>query len=187
MIAELDWSNWINIGIMCATALAGFLSWLGARTSAREANAALRQSVNAAQKSALAAEESARLQAKIVEIEELRSGDAAIESRKAVLHAERKMVDVHRFDKPEKDSYLSIINTGKAGASNVEILVNDQPIAEFTEFLTRLPPAPSIGANGHLDVRYEPLLGRSLRSSFQVRLSWDDESGVRGTWSGTIC
>lgn len=187
VIAELDWSNWINIGILCVTALAGILSWLGARTSAIEANSALRDSVNAARKSAEAAEESARLQAKIVEIEQQRSGDAAIESRMARLHAVRKLVDVHRFDKPEKDSHLSIINTGKAAALNVEILIDGRPVREFAEFGNRLPQAPSIGTNGHLDLPYVRFSGGSLGISFQVHLSWDDDSGVRGSWTGTIC
>lgn len=56
MTETLDVSNWINLGIMAVTALAGILAWLGARYAAKEAKESQEKANRAAERSASAAE-----------------------------------------------------------------------------------------------------------------------------------
>lgn len=182
----MDISNWINFGIFCVTALVGILTWIATRRSAREANSAQQEANAAAGRSAAAAERAVQQQGRIVEIENQRQHDAALDASKARLHATVTEKPRFRFNKPANDTYLTIINTGSAAASGVEILVDGKSLAEHAEFLTQLPSDPSIGANGKLDILFTLLMEGSLRRPFTVDIRWRDDSELPGEWSGTV-
>lgn len=186
MSVEFTWSNWINFGLLCMTALVGLLSWLGSRKSAKEARADQEEANAAARRSAIAAEEATKLQARIVQLEEARQSQSEIDARRARLHAERTSKDVFRFNRPEKDSYLTIFNSGQSSASRLEVFVNQKPLNEYQEFHPKLPERASIGSNGRLDLLMMFFVGGALQLPFEVRLAWDDSSGSRGEWAGTI-
>jgi len=182
----MDVSNWINIGILAATLLAGFLSWLGARQSARKARKAQDQANFAAQRSAAAAEDAARAQARMLDLEQLRQADAALDVKRAKLHAEKTSREVHRFDKPAKDWYLTILNSGQSAARALQVLANGRQLGDYREFIDKLPPNASIGANGRLDLMIAFYMQGKLYPPFELTLTWDDDSGIRGQWAGTI-
>src|SRR5438132_7737148 len=99
----MDSSNWINFGILVVTGLVGILTWWGTRQSAREARAYQEGACAAANRSASAAEKAAGDQRRMVEIESQRHTEAALEAKRARLHAERTRKSVFRFGKPDSD------------------------------------------------------------------------------------
>lgn len=186
MADALTWSNWINIGILATTGLVGILAWLGARNSAKEACSSQDQATAAAKRSASAAQDAAGIHARMLGLEQLRQVEATLDAKRAKLHAEKTTKDVLQFDKPSKDTYLTIMNSGQSAAHCLEILVNGKPVNEYQEFLPKLEGTASIGPVGRLDLRMTFFMEGELRPPFEVTLAWDDESGMRGEWAGTI-
>lgn len=185
----MDISNWINLGILIVTAFLGILSWLGARQSSREAQESQEQASTAAARSAAAAEDVAKLQRRIVEIETQRHEEAALDARRAKLHAElAKKTVPHGYDgkSSRSESFLVIANSGHAGARRIKITLNHKPISEYDEFVNRLPPDCSIGPGGRIELHYMLLREGKLCPPFTVALEWEDESPIRGAWAGTV-
>jgi hypothetical protein len=183
---EMDISNWINLGIFVVTALVGILAWLGTRQAAREARSSQEAANAAAARSASAAEDATRLQRRMVEIESQRHEEAALDARRARLKAEKTRREVHRFNRIYHDDCLTIFNTGRVTAVRLDVRVNDRPLAEYDEFPIKLPDNASVGPDGRLDLLFMLFMGGRLRVPFDVRLTWDDESGLRGDWNGTV-
>ena len=182
----MDLSNWINLGILIVTAGLGTLSWWSARQSAREARADQEAAASAASRSALAAEEVALLQARIVAMESQRHEEAAFEARRARLHAEGTTTPVDRHGRPDREKLLTIINSGQATARRLEIRVEGRALGTYNEFYGGLPADASIGPGGHLDLPYVLFRNGDLRVPFSVALAWDDDSEMRGEWSGSV-
>jgi hypothetical protein len=171
----LDTSNWINLGIFVITGLVGLLSWYGARKAAREARTEQRRANDAADRSATAAQRS-------VEIELKRDADSAIEARRARLRVERKRVQGSRREM----NFMSIINGGSAAASNIQLELNGTPYSEWQAIMgTKMDADLKIGAFSHFDIKVPAHDGRA-KFPFKIVMAWDDDSGMRGNWVGTL-
>jgi hypothetical protein len=184
----MDASNWINLGILTVTALVGILAWLGARHAALEARKQQQEANAAATRSASAAEEATRLQAKALELEESRQQDTLLDSRRAKLRCtiEREQ-KFSSSGKLQNDTYLVIANNGQSAARNIQAsiggdsfddcgqILNDQPIGTYV-----------IGSESELRFHLCLYMGGGIHPPFETAISWDDESGVRGQWEGTV-
>lgn len=183
----MELSNWINLGILLVTALVGILVWLATRNSAREAHAYQREANAAAVRSASAAEEATKLQRRMVEIENLRQTDAALDANRASLHAEITTRQAIRAGGPRQEQHLAVVNSGQACATHLQIRINNKPIGEYSEIQTPLAEDASIGPRGKLELLFKPRLDPgSLQRPFNVELTWDHASGTPGTWQGTV-
>ena len=157
-----------------------------ARRAAVEANAS-------ALRSAKTAEEATEIQRRILEIENQRRTESAIEAKRAKLS-----VSITRRRTPtlvgggERDvDFLTIKNSGQATAHIREILVQEKPLAECEEFPKKLSEDASVGPGGSLDLllllrRPEPLMPEPLHMPFAVRVTWEDDSGILGEWTGSV-
>jgi hypothetical protein len=183
-MAELDISNWINLGILVMTALVGILTWLGSRNAAREARQDQEAANAAADRSASAAEEANKIQTRLVEIEEQRHQQAALDEKKAALTA-----SLDRTRKPSGQLInhwdLVVSNQGAATARNLAIKLKDKPFDPI-----RSASSPSrvceivIGPGAEIKC---PVPGDAeFRPPFECELSWDDDSGIRGSWRSTL-
>jgi hypothetical protein len=180
----MDASNWINLGILTVTALVGILAWLGARHAALEARKQQQEANAAATRSASAAEEATRLQAKALELEESRQQDAAISATKANVTAEL-IADGGKTS-------LLLSNRGGAMATNLSIEVKPETnIASIqltkncNHFAVSTPPQDLKLASGST-FGYQAIINRGFHPPFDVAIEWDDDSGQRGRWEGTL-
>jgi hypothetical protein len=181
----VDTSNLINLGIFLITALVGILAWAGARAAAREAQAEQQRATTAAARSAAAAEEATKLQARVLQIESQRHEEAAIESRRAKLRAEKQTRSHQRNQRTIHEHFLAICNDGEGEARHVHVLVNGNPIGDLVEFNhTKLPEAASIGPRS--EVTFYIREGGSNYPPFRVEITWSDDSPIKGNWSGAI-
>jgi hypothetical protein len=183
-MAELDTSNWINLGILVVTGLAGILAWLGSRSAAREARQDQEAANAAADRSASAAEEANKIQARMVEIEEQRHQQAALDEKKAVLIARLDRA-WHSSGRLVNHWELVVSNRGAATARNLAIKLKDKPFEAI-----KSPCSPSraceivIGPGAEIK---RPLPGDAeFRPPFECELSWDDDSGIRGSWKSML-
>lgn len=183
---DITWSIGVNLGILVTTALVGILSWLGARQSATKAQSSHEKATAAATRSASAAQDSADIHARMLELEQLRQAESTLDAKRAKLHAEKSTKDVWRFDRPDKDTFLTITNSGQSAADKLEIQINGKPVNDYKEFIQKLSAGSSAGASGRLDLMMTFFMSGELVLPFDVTLAWDDESGIRGRWSGTI-
>lgn len=186
MILGIELSNWINFGILTVTALVGVLTWLGARRSAREALESQNEAVRAAGRSASAAETANTIQTRLVEIEEQRQQDSAMEATRAVLVAEVERIPrVLGSGKEIKDFHLVVRNLGVAAAERLDIRLEGKPIAEHGRAMARQPVSEMIvGARSrlHFPLTVTPDWG----PPFVCELAWEDDSGMPGRWKGTL-
>jgi len=182
----MDWSNWINLGLLLATGLVGILTWYGASRSAREALDAQNQANVAAARSAAAAEDAAKYQHRMMEIENQRHEESAIDAKRAILHAKITTKPAFRFNRSESDTFLTIVNSGKSTAKNLKVTINQKPMNEYGECATKLPTDATIGPNGHIDFMLIYFLSGELHPPFNVSLTWDDDSAFPGEWLGAV-
>ena len=170
-MAQIETSNWINLGILLVTGVVGILSWIGARKSAKEAGRQQVQANEAATRSADAAE-------KAVKIEEERQKQADMQSRKAHLACSVDKRQVFRHGRSQiigDEWWLVIKNTGAASAVDVKILLNGRPIDECHEFQGKFPEQFEISPKSSFERKFEP--SKQLHQPFNVELSWSDDSG----------
>ena len=178
---EFNTSNLINLGILLVTALVGILTWLGSRNAAREAQRDQKAANAAADRSASAAEEANRIQTRIVAIEEERQRQTALNEKKALLLARR--------DPSSKFASmwdLVVCNQGAATARNLVVTLAGKPFDMVDSGGASSPKCRSVIAPGgqmrHLLVSG----GTEIRPPFECDLSWDDDSGIRGSWKSTL-
>jgi len=179
-------SNWINLGILVVTALVGILAWVRARKAAREAHDDQESATKSATRSAAAAEAANEIQMRLVEIEEQRQEGASLEVREAKLSARIDREPRYRAGRvATTDYYLVVSNAGRAGASNLEIKLGGKAIDEQPGVRMRQASFEmSIGPSG--DIRFPLAVSRGWAPPFECQLAWDDDSGVRGAWQGTL-
>jgi hypothetical protein len=180
----VDTSNWINLGILVMTGLVGLLSWLGSRNAAKEAREDQKVANAAADRSASAAEDANKIQARMIEIEDQRHQKAVTEAKKAVLVAR-----LDRTSKPDGRPVnhwdLVVSNHGAATARNLEVEIAGKPFG-IPESASSCSSMREILIDRGGEVKW-PLPGdREFRPPFECKLEWDDDSGVRGNWRSML-
>jgi hypothetical protein len=177
---DLDATNWINLGLLAITGIVGVLSWRGARQAAKEAHTDQQAANLAAVRSASAAEQANTIQKRLVEIEEKRERQKAVSSKKAILTAA-----IQRSG--DKSSYALIVsNRGACPAKDIEVFVNDQPLNDWKEFLTKIPEDCKIGPGGTFQSIFLLFRAGKLMPPYHVILRWSDESSARRGWESTL-
>ncbi len=179
MIAELDWSNWINIGILVVTFLVGILAYLGAKRAANKAHKDQQEANAAALRSATAAEIATRLQAKIVELEETRQQKMLLDAQKARLQVSIKQ--------KENNPCLTIENHGQAAAQNLSMFISGDSVDNIDEISKPIPIASyTVDPKTSVEILYLRKHTGGLQPPFHTFLEWDDDSGTRGHWEGKV-
>jgi len=180
MMTELDTSNVINLGILVVTGLVGILTWLGSRRSAREARRDQEAANAAATRSADAAEEANKIQMRIVRLEEQTRQQADMDAKKASL-----VGTLERSSQFGSLCDLVVSNQGAAPARNLRIKLGGKPI-DVRGSAAQSPSdcADVIGPGAQIRCLLQQ--SPSVRRPLPCELSWDDESGIPGTWKTTL-
>jgi hypothetical protein len=117
-----------------------------------------------------------RTQKRQVEIEEIREKDRIKAMRKADLVA--RLVDDDRWD------LLVIENKGSAEAREIVILINGRPLSEYEGFVDSHSEIRRVGP--YSSFHYPMVLTMSMNPSFELTITWVDDSGETGLYQSTL-
>lgn len=84
------------------------------------------------------------------------------------------------------EEVLVILNTGHVGAINVEILINDKPIFDWSEFRCEKCDKIVIGPGGRYQIPFHEYSESKIHPPFHVRILWSDESKKKRHWEGAV-
>ena len=117
-----------------------------------------------------------KTQKRQVEIEEIREKDRQKEMRKADLVARLVDDDGRRL--------LVIENKGPAEAREIVILLNDRTLSEYQGFVRQQPEIRRVGP--YSSFHYLMVLTMGMDLSFEITITWTDDSGENGRYSTTL-
>ena len=149
-------------------------AWISAGAALFSVGAAIWATV----RSAKAHKDALDVHSVLKDIEVARECDRLAAQKKAGLRAEivpdssRSGIGGHK---------VKLHNPGPAKARNISITVNDKPLDQHAAPVGRPVALPPLGPSES----YEYWLNNGLRAPFDVRLLWDDDSEVRGSFSAT--
>jgi hypothetical protein len=114
-----------------------------------------------------------KTQKRQVEIEEIRERDRQQEMRKADLVARL----VHNGER----TLLVIENKGPAEAREILVLLNGRMLSEYQGFVRRQPEIRRVGP--YSSFHYLMVLTMGMDLSFEINITWVDDSGEDGRYS----
>jgi hypothetical protein len=117
-----------------------------------------------------------KTQKRQVEIEEIREMDRQKEMRKANLVA--RLVD------DNGRNLLVVENKGPAEARDIVILPNGKPLSEYEGFVGDQPEIRKVGP--YSSFHYLMVLTSGMNPSFEIAITWIDDSGVAGLYQTTL-
>ncbi|NIA15989.1 MAG: hypothetical protein GWP08_18145 [Nitrospiraceae bacterium] len=175
-----DTANWIGIGISASSGVVAIIALCKSSSAQKRAIDAQRQATEA--------------QNRIVEIEEAREKDRSLAKKKALLVASlirEQTGQVRRHSAPRTRDLLRIENRGDGSAHNIVVIVDNKPVLKHPaightsvrhvnpEEITKIGPQPS-------QFQYLLALSRECVPPFDVRITWDDDSGEPGEYETVV-
>lgn len=140
----------------------------------------------AANRNAAATEDSAKSQRRAVDLAERQQFDAALDARRAKIHAEVRRTPSNLQGSRDQDHLLVFINSGSDGGRVTTVNIDGTPMHSFREFRGKTPVDAVIGPKGEAPFKFGRGRGGKLGQQFTVEIEWTDDSGVPGHWRGVL-
>jgi hypothetical protein len=153
-----DAASWVGIGIAGCSLAVSVWAVINSNRAQKAANAA---------------------QKRIVEIEEQRETDRVQQSKQA------KIIPTIKKRNGNTTSYhLYLKNEGDASARNICLMIDNKPLAEHQAFCSSDTMPESIGQ--HSEISFPLALSRACNPPFEIRVTWDDDSGKDRVFKTTL-
>jgi len=123
------------------------------------------------------------IQRRLVQIEQTRDHDRAIQSLKAALRP--KLHSTQNINRRSKDYQLVIENSGQGTARNVKAFLDGKPLLEHPALPGGMQEVSLIGSGSGISYPLFIAMG-GPRPPFEFMVTWDDDSGEPGRYSTTL-